>query len=192
MPTRSRKPRTMWIAYPSRKSGGEKITLPTRRRKLDVTVCFPGPLPFATACASACCTRRGLIAPEGIFYQRTREFGGQKKRTTAAKAGYGDVIYGTGEPVPFQDRVLTHALTLSLVETDALARFKGYDAVVVTWTAAKAASDPGEEADDRGCSGFLCRKNISKKEYPHRDLSTALRFGRDDKGECGASRESSC
>jgi hypothetical protein len=26
-------------------------------------------------------------------------------------------------------------------------------------------------------------KNISKKEPPHRDLSTALRFGRDDKGE---------
>jgi hypothetical protein len=35
-------------------------------------------------------------------------------------------------------------------------------------------------------------KNISKKEHPHRDLSTALRFGRDDKGEGGASRESSC
>ena len=28
----------------------------------------------------------------------------------------------------------------------------------------------------------LCRKNISKREHPHRDLSTALRFGRDDKG----------
>jgi hypothetical protein len=26
-------------------------------------------------------------------------------------------------------------------------------------------------------------KNISKKEHQHRDLSTALRFGRDDKGE---------
>jgi hypothetical protein len=32
-------------------------------------------------------------------------------------------------------------------------------------------------------------ENISKKEHPHRDLSTALRFGRDDKGEGGASRE---
>src|SRR5277367_4970487 len=35
-------------------------------------------------------------------------------------------------------------------------------------------------------------KNISKNEHPHRDLSTALRFGRDDKGEDGASIESSC
>jgi hypothetical protein len=26
-------------------------------------------------------------------------------------------------------------------------------------------------------------KNTPKKEHPHRDLSTALRFGRDDKGE---------
>ena len=26
-------------------------------------------------------------------------------------------------------------------------------------------------------------ENISKKEHPHRDLSTALRFGRDDKGK---------
>ena len=32
-------------------------------------------------------------------------------------------------------------------------------------------------------------KNIPKMEHPHRDLSTALRFGRDDKGEGGASRE---
>ena len=30
------------------------------------------------------------------------------------------------------------------------------------------------------------RKTISKKEHSHRDLSTALRFGRDDKGEGGA------
>jgi hypothetical protein len=34
-------------------------------------------------------------------------------------------------------------------------------------------------------------ENISKKEHPHRDLSTELRFGRDDKGVGGASRESS-
>jgi hypothetical protein len=34
-------------------------------------------------------------------------------------------------------------------------------------------------------------KNISKKEHPHRDLSTALRFGRDDKGEGSASMKSS-
>jgi hypothetical protein len=52
----------------------------------------------------------GLLAPEGIFYQRTRSFGGWKKRTSAAKAGYSNLIYGTAEPVPFQDRVLTHAL----------------------------------------------------------------------------------
>jgi hypothetical protein len=26
------------------------------------------------------------------------------------------------------------------------------------------------------------KKNISKDEHPHRDLSTALRSGRDDKG----------
>jgi hypothetical protein len=33
-----------------------------------------------------------------------------KKRTSAAKAGYGSVSYGTAEAVPFHDRVLTHAL----------------------------------------------------------------------------------
>jgi hypothetical protein len=27
------------------------------------------------------------------------------------------------------------------------------------------------------------KENISKKEHPHRDLSTTLRSGRDDKGE---------
>ena len=31
------------------------------------------------------------------------------------------------------------------------------------------------------------KKNIPKKEHPHRDLSTALRFGRDDKAESGYS-----
>jgi hypothetical protein len=36
------------------------------------------------------------LAPEGIFYQRTREFGGWKKRTSAAKAGYGSVIVWHG------------------------------------------------------------------------------------------------
>jgi hypothetical protein len=30
-------------------------------------------------------------------------------------------------------------------------------------------------------------KHISTREHPHRDLSTSLRFGRDDKGEGGAS-----
>jgi hypothetical protein len=36
--------------------------------------------------------------------------------------------------------------------------------------------------------GFIpWKEKHSKKEHPHRDLSTALRFGRDDKGERGAS-----
>src|ERR1700677_4390704 len=35
-------------------------------------------------------------------------------------------------------------------------------------------------------------KNIPKREHPHRDLSTALRSGRDDKGKGGASGKSSC
>jgi hypothetical protein len=35
-------------------------------------------------------------------------------------------------------------------------------------------------------------KNTPKEEHPHRDLFAALRFGRDDKGEGGASRQSSC
>jgi hypothetical protein len=30
-----------------------------------------------------------------------------EKRTSAAKAGYSSVIYGTAEPAPFQDRVLS-------------------------------------------------------------------------------------
>jgi hypothetical protein len=69
------------------------------------------------SCAVNSLRASGLLAPEGIFYQRTREFGGWKKRTSAAnlsrlavEAAYGNVIYGTAEPVPFQDRVLTHAL----------------------------------------------------------------------------------
>jgi hypothetical protein len=35
------------------------------------------------------------------------------------------------------------------------------------------------------------RKTISKTGHQHRDLSTTLRFGRDDKGEGGAPIESS-
>src|SRR5882757_5119329 len=35
-------------------------------------------------------------------------------------------------------------------------------------------------------------KNISKKRHQHRDLSPPLRFGRDDKGEGGASGERGC
>ena len=35
--------------------------------------------------------------------------------------------------------------------------------------------------------GVFFPKHISKREHPHRDLSTSLRFGRDDKGEGGAS-----
>src|ERR1700678_718580 len=44
--------------------------------------------------------------------------------------------------------------------------------------------------DEMGKVTLLCGlwKNISRKEHPHRDLSTALRFGRDDKGQGGASR----
>jgi hypothetical protein len=34
--------------------------------------------------------------------------------------------------------------------------------------------------------GALCRKSICKGVHPHRDLSTALRSGRDDKGKRGA------
>jgi len=33
-----------------------------------------------------------------------------ENRTSAAKADYGSVIYGTAEPVPFQDPVLTQTL----------------------------------------------------------------------------------
>src|SRR5271170_663528 len=53
-----------------------------------------------------------LEAPEGIlFYRCIREFRGQKKRTSAAKAGHSGVIYGTAEAVPFQeDSVLTQTL----------------------------------------------------------------------------------
>jgi hypothetical protein len=40
---------------------------------------------------------RRLFSP----YLRTEEFSGQKKRTSAAKAGYGRVVYGTAEAVPF-------------------------------------------------------------------------------------------
>jgi hypothetical protein len=35
-------------------------------------------------------------------------------------------------------------------------------------------------------------ENISREGHPHRDLSTALRSGRDDKGEGGASMDGSC
>jgi hypothetical protein len=42
------------------------------------------------------------------------------------------------------------------------------------------------------CTAFAPQKNISRKEHPHRDLSTTLRSGRDDKGEGGASGEGSC
>jgi hypothetical protein len=31
-----------------------------------------------------------------------------ENRTSVAKTGYGSVIYGTAEPVPFEDPVLTH------------------------------------------------------------------------------------
>jgi hypothetical protein len=51
------------------------------------------------------------LASDGIFLSRIRELRGWKKRTSAAKAGYGDVSYGTAEAVPFlRDRVLTQTL----------------------------------------------------------------------------------
>jgi hypothetical protein len=50
------------------------------------------------------------LAPEGIFYERAREFRGQKNRTSAAKAEFRSAIYGTAEAVPFRDRVLTQTL----------------------------------------------------------------------------------
>jgi hypothetical protein len=51
------------------------------------------------------------LAPEGIFLSCIRKLRGWKKRTSVAKAGYGGVIYGTAEAVPYlQDRVLTQAL----------------------------------------------------------------------------------
>jgi hypothetical protein len=43
--------------------------------------------------------------------RNSSSFGGRKKRTSAAKAGYGSVVYGTAEAMPFQgDRVLTQTL----------------------------------------------------------------------------------
>ena len=43
------------------------------------------------------------LAPEGIFLSRIRELRGREKRTSAAKAGFGGVICGAAEAVPFQD-----------------------------------------------------------------------------------------
>jgi len=41
-----------------------------------------------------------------------------EKRTSAAKAGFGGVIYGTAEPVPFlYDRVLTQTLKPNVFST---------------------------------------------------------------------------
>jgi hypothetical protein len=52
----------------------------------------------------------GPKAPEGIFLSAQKKIQRMEYLTSGAKAGYGSVIYGTAEPVPFQDRVLTHAL----------------------------------------------------------------------------------
>jgi hypothetical protein len=46
-------------------------------------------------------------------------------------------------------------------------------------------------ATDFGGSLTAEAQNISKKWHPHRDLSTALRSGRDDKGEGGCGPEQS-
>jgi hypothetical protein len=57
------------------------------------------------------------LAPEGIFLSRARESKGWKKRTSAAKAGYSRVSYGTAVPVPFhKDRFLTQASGVRIVE----------------------------------------------------------------------------
>jgi hypothetical protein len=46
----------------------------------------------------------------GIFLSAQKRIQRMENRTSAAKAGYGSVIYGTAEPVPFQDPVLTQTL----------------------------------------------------------------------------------
>jgi hypothetical protein len=40
-----------------------------------------------------------------------------------------------------------------------------------------------------GLVGKRQKKNISRREHPHRGLSTSLRFGRDDKGKSRYDRE---
>jgi hypothetical protein len=50
------------------------------------------------------------LAPEGIFLSAQKRIQRMENRTSAAKAGYSSVIYGTAEPVPFQDPVLTQTL----------------------------------------------------------------------------------
>jgi hypothetical protein len=52
-----------------------------------------------------------LCEQSQLRIQRLREFRGWEKRTSAAKAWFGGVIYGTAEAVPFpENRVLTQAL----------------------------------------------------------------------------------
>ena len=64
------------------------------------------------------------LAPEGIFYQRTREFGG-------SKAGDGSVIYGTAEAVPFQESAFSRDLAKSIFsrsgELISFRAFRGLD-----------------------------------------------------------------
>jgi hypothetical protein len=50
------------------------------------------------------------------FYQRIREFRGWKKRTSAAKAGYGSGIYGTAEAVPFQTKLSRRLLSRTFLD----------------------------------------------------------------------------
>jgi hypothetical protein len=47
--------------------------------------------------------RRALSPLRASFYQRKRDFRGQKKRTSVAKAGFSSVIYSTAEAVPFPE-----------------------------------------------------------------------------------------
>jgi hypothetical protein len=55
----------------------------------------------------------GSLVPEGIFLSAQKRIQKMENRTSAAKAGYGSVIYGTAEPVPFQGDPSSHADSLA-------------------------------------------------------------------------------
>jgi hypothetical protein len=57
----------------------------------------------ASAVPSIVENSRGLQPLRASFCQRIGGFRGRKKRTSAAKAGYGNFFYGTAEAVKFQD-----------------------------------------------------------------------------------------
>lgn len=70
------------------------------------------------------------------------EFPQRRFQETAAAAAGKSATGRLPSPVPWPDRRGPHAAPLSPApaETDNLSRFRGYDAVVVTWTAAEAAA----------------------------------------------------